>query len=103
MMRQIFGSVAQYEKTMIVAKLKGARDRMKAKTGRCEGRKPFGHYDGEATILVRMRALRDTDMGYDRIADVLNAEGIKPRTGVRWWGRTVNNFLNAQPTLSSVR
>ena len=96
MMRQIFGSVAQYEKAMIVAKLKGARDRMKAKTGRCEGRKPFGHYDGEAAILKRMVALRQTDMGYDRIAGVLNAEGLKPRTGARWWGRTVNNILAAQ-------
>ena len=93
LMRQIFGAIAQYEKCMIVAKLKGARDRMKARTGRCEGRKPFGHYDGEPAILERMRALRQTDMGFDRIADVLNAEGLKPRTGARWWGRTVNNIL----------
>jgi hypothetical protein len=69
---------------------------MKAKTGRCEGRKPFGHYDGEAAILKRIVALRQTDMGYDRIAGVLNAEGLKPRTGARWWGRTVNNILAAQ-------
>src|ERR1039458_10037128 len=50
MMRQIFGAVAQYEKAMIVAKLRGARQRMKAKTGRREGRKPFGHYDGEPAL-----------------------------------------------------
>jgi DNA invertase Pin-like site-specific DNA recombinase len=96
LMRQVFGAIAQYEKAMIVAKLRGARQRMKAKTGRREGRKPFGHYDGEPAILGRMVTLRQTDMGFDRIAEALNAEGLKPRTGERWWGRTVNNILSAQ-------
>jgi DNA invertase Pin-like site-specific DNA recombinase len=95
MMRQIFGSIAQYEKAMIVAKLRVARQRMKAKDGRCEGRKPYGHYDGEGEILERMRALRAEGMGYDRIAEVLNAEGRKPRIeGGRWWGKTVNGILS---------
>jgi DNA invertase Pin-like site-specific DNA recombinase len=95
-MRQIFGAIAQYEKAMIVAKLRGARQRMKAKTGRCEGRKPFGYYEGETAVLGRMKALRETGMGFDRIAEVLNAEGLKPRTGAQWWGKTVNNILSAQ-------
>src|ERR1043166_1687677 len=42
LMRQIMGAVSEYEKTMIVLKLRGARQRMKAKTGHCEGAKPFG-------------------------------------------------------------
>src|SRR5690242_1390791 len=42
LMRQIFGAIAEYEKTMIVLKLRGARMRMRAKTGRCEGAKPYG-------------------------------------------------------------
>lgn len=96
LMRQIFGAIAQYEKAMIVAKLRGARQRMKAKTGRCEGRKPFGYYEGETAVLDRMKALRETGMGFDRIAEVLNAEGLKPRTGERWWGKTVNNIVSAQ-------
>jgi DNA invertase Pin-like site-specific DNA recombinase len=96
LMRQIFGAIAQYEKAMIVAKLRGARLRMKAKTGRCEGRKPFGYYEGEETALERMKVLRETGVGFDRIADILNAEGLKPRTGARWWGKTVNNILSAQ-------
>lgn len=96
LMRQIFGAIAEYDRAMIVAKLRGARQRMKAKTGRCEGRKPFGHYEGEDIALERMRALRAADMGFDRIAEVLNSEGLKPRTGERWWGKTVNNILSAQ-------
>src|SRR5579862_2304378 len=48
LMRQIFGAIAEYEKTMIVLKLRGARVRTKAKEGRCEGAKPFGVFPGEA-------------------------------------------------------
>jgi DNA invertase Pin-like site-specific DNA recombinase len=38
LMRQIFGAIAEYEKTMIVLKLRGARMRVRAKTGRCHNR-----------------------------------------------------------------
>ncbi len=42
LVRQIFGAISEYEKAMIVLKLRGARQRMKARTGRCEGMKPYG-------------------------------------------------------------
>jgi len=51
-MRQIFGAIAEYYRAMVVAKLRGARQRMKAKTGRCEGRKPFDYYEGEVAVLA---------------------------------------------------
>src|SRR5208283_4481080 len=38
--RQMMGVFAQYDKSMIVLKLAGARMRKRAQTGRCEGRKP---------------------------------------------------------------
>ncbi len=94
LMRQIMGAIAEYDRAMIVAKLRGARQRMKAKKGSCEGRKPYGDYSGEREIIERMRALRAEGMGYDRIADTLNTEGVKPRTGERWWGKTINNILS---------
>ena len=40
LMRQIAAAFAQYEKARLVRKLKVARDRKRAETGRCEGRKP---------------------------------------------------------------
>ncbi len=95
LMRQIFGAISEYEKTMIVLKLRGARARVKAKDGRCEGAKPFGYFDGEADVITRMKALRASGMGFDRIAATLNAEGVKPRRGERWWGLTVNKILTA--------
>ena len=38
--RQVLGAAAQFEKATLVAKLRAARERKRAKTGRCEGRKP---------------------------------------------------------------
>src|SRR4051794_36914644 len=40
MVRQILGAVAQFEKAGLVQKLRHARERKRAETGRCEGRKP---------------------------------------------------------------
>jgi len=96
LMRQIFGAISEYEKTMIVLKLRGARVRAKAKEGRCEGAKPYGHFEGEAAVIERMKTLRASGMGFDRIAGALNAEGIKPRRGERWWGLTVNKILTGK-------
>ena len=96
LLRQIMGAIAEYDKSMIVLKLRGARQRIRARGERCEGRKPYGAYSGESRVLARMRELRDAGMGFDRIAEALNAEGPKPRIGQRWWGKTINNILSAQ-------
>jgi len=90
------GAVAQYDKSQIVAKLRGARMRMKAKEGRCEGRKPFGHYEGEQEAKNRMEVLRSEGMGFDRIAVKLNAEGVPTRTGKPWHGVVVNRILTGK-------
>jgi len=94
LMRQVFGAIAQYEKAMIVAKLRGARERIKAKAGRCEGRKPYGFFAGEAETLQRIQELRSERLGFDRIAKRLNTEGFSARTGGRWHGLVVNRILS---------
>jgi DNA invertase Pin-like site-specific DNA recombinase len=96
LVRQMMGAVAQYEKNQIVLKLRGARLRKRAREGRCEGRKPFGYYDGEAGAIERMKALRAAGMGFDRIAAQMNAEGLNTRTGKRWHGLVVNRILTGK-------
>jgi DNA invertase Pin-like site-specific DNA recombinase len=96
MVRQMMGAVAQYEKSQIVLKLRGARMRMRAKVGRCEGRKPYGFYDGEGIALERVRALRAEGLGFDRIAVRLNEEHIPTRTGRPWHGVVVNRILTGK-------
>ena len=96
LMRQLMGAVAQYDKSQIVLKLRGARMRKRAQQGRCEGRKPYGYFEGEQEVIERMRTLRASAMGFDRIAAQLNAEGRKPRTGERWHGLVVNRILTGK-------
>lgn len=93
LMRQLMGAVAQYDKSTIVAKLRGARMRKRAAEGRCEGRKPYGYYEGEDAIVERMKALRGEGVGFDRIAAQMNAEGLETRTRGRWHGVMVNRIL----------
>jgi DNA invertase Pin-like site-specific DNA recombinase len=56
MIRQILGSVSQFEKAMLVAKLKGARDRKKAETGKCGGRKSYTERAPEMVTLAKKLA-----------------------------------------------
>jgi DNA invertase Pin-like site-specific DNA recombinase len=94
LIREVLGAVAQFEKSVFVAKLRAARLRHRRQTGRCEGRKPFGEHPGEQTVLHRVRQLHRKPRGrgrmsYGRIANQLNAERLPTRTGKAWRGGTV--------------
>jgi len=93
LIRQILGALAQHDKSQIVLKLRAARTRLRAKLGRCEGRKPFGYRDGEQAILERMKALHAASIPYLHISTILNTEGLKPRQGERWYPATVRRIL----------
>lgn len=93
LMRQMLGAFSQYEKTQIVLKLRLARERQRARKGRCEGAKPYGYYDGEARVLDRLKALHAAGEPFLRIAATLNSEGVKPRRGMRWHASAVNKIL----------
>ena len=96
LLRQMMGAFSQYEKSMIVQKLRGARQRAKAKQGRCEGEKPYGTLPGESHTLARMQALRAEGLSYQRVAAVLDGEGVKPRYGERWNPIVINRVLRNQ-------
>jgi DNA invertase Pin-like site-specific DNA recombinase len=93
LMRQLMGAVAQYDKSQIVLKLRGARMRKRLAEGRCEGRKPFGRDNAERSALERMRVLRVQGLAFERIAERLNVEGVPTRTGKRWHGVVINRIL----------
>lgn len=95
--RQILGSIAQYDRTMIVRKLKSARDRMKRDTGRCEGRKGYGRTSDELDVIERMEGWRNAGVPFDTIAQRLNDAGVSAPCRKRntiWYGCTVNRILN---------
>jgi DNA invertase Pin-like site-specific DNA recombinase len=61
MMRQIAGSFAQYEKARLVRKLREARERKKAETGKCGGRKTYAEREGGEELIRLARELRRPD------------------------------------------
>jgi DNA invertase Pin-like site-specific DNA recombinase len=83
-MVQMQGVFSELDKNLTVRKLRKARATKRAKTGRCEGRKPFGHYPGEADTLDTIRTLYRKPHGEVRrslqgICDILN--GVLPVPG----------------------
>ena len=93
MFRQILASFAQYERASIVLKLRGARQRKRDETGRCEGRKPYGARPGESEVMAVMWELRAKGESYDAIAAKLNDAGHVSRMGRAWIGPTVGKIL----------
>jgi DNA invertase Pin-like site-specific DNA recombinase len=90
----IVGLVSQWEREQLVEKLRVARQRIKTKLGKCEGRKSYGHNPEEKPILARMLFLQHQE-GYsvDRIAKTLNDEGVLTRYGKRWTWMTISRIL----------
>jgi DNA invertase Pin-like site-specific DNA recombinase len=91
--RQMAGVFAQWEKAMIVRKLRAARQRKRQQAGRCEGRKPYGYRPGERKVLERIRALRESGATWAAVAEGLNAEGVRTRYGRRWQPQTACNLF----------
>ena len=58
MVRQILGAVSEFEKASLVQKLRKARERKKAETGRCEGRKPVPEVVVKKAKLLRRKNRR---------------------------------------------
>lgn len=59
LVRQVLGAVAEFEKTSLVSKLKAARERKKAETGKCGGRKTHAERAPEVVALARqLRGVR---------------------------------------------
>lgn len=99
LVRQLFGSVAEYEKDMLVLKLRAARMAAKRKHGKCEGRKPYGDSDPrEKATVKRIKNLRHKRKGRPKpgpvqVARVLQAEGYPTRDGGPWTHQTVINII----------
>ena len=88
-MRQILMAVAQYDKASIVRKLKHGREAKKAKTGRCEGRKPYGSLPGEGETLELLVGHRQRGHCFDSVAYFLNNANHTTRAGNSWTAERV--------------
>jgi DNA invertase Pin-like site-specific DNA recombinase len=95
LVRQVLGAIAEYDKTMVL-KLRAARERKRAKFGKCEGRKSYTEAMPE--VIREIRRLRRKRKGkkrrtYKMVADELNSQGRLTMTGKVFSWQTVQNIL----------
>lgn len=102
LMRQIMGAIAQYDKTMLVLKLRAARDRKRRITGKkVGGARYYGEESAEeqkiVDWMVRVRAMGES---YTDIALYLEQKGVVPpqmwkrRGSLKWHSGTVKRILD---------
>lgn len=89
LVRQVLGAISEFEKASLVAKLKGARDRKKAETGKCSGRKSLAELRPETTRLAR--SLRGQSLR--KISAALAAEGHFTPSGKPYAPAAVKSML----------
>ena len=96
-MIQIQGVFAELDKSLLVRKLRKARDAKREKHGRCEGVKPYGSLPGEREtaeriVKLRRKPAKGARLSYASIADTLNGEGVPTRHGGPWRASAVQNI-----------
>ena len=101
LIRRVLGAVAEFEKNVLVLKLRAARERMRARGERVEGARPYGDAPAERAVIERMRQLRRKPAKGRRpslvsVAAQLNAEGHRNRAGRNWSAQMVHHVLTTQ-------
>jgi DNA invertase Pin-like site-specific DNA recombinase len=96
LIRQVLGAVAEFEKTSLVAKLKGARDRKKTETGKCEGRKSTLEWNPAAVTAAQRLRSENLRMSLRKIAAELEHQGHINQRGQRFSAGGVKAMLAAK-------
>jgi DNA invertase Pin-like site-specific DNA recombinase len=95
LVRQILAAVSEWEKCLIVQKLRASRLRIRRGGQRCEGRKPYGVTPEEQAVVERMMAMHTEKKSFVDIAAVLNADGVPTRMqGSRWHPTQIQRILS---------
>lgn len=84
LIRQVLGSIAEYDKSMLVAKLKAAKDRIKATGQKCEGRKSY--HELNPNLIQELKKLRRKPRNGKRLSlnktlQSLQAQGFTSASG----------------------
>jgi DNA invertase Pin-like site-specific DNA recombinase len=94
LIRQILGAVAQFDKAMTVSKLRGARDKKRAKYGKCEGRKSI--LERDPRIVEAATALAQGKLSLRQISAALQAQGFVSEKGTPFSATRVASMLEAK-------
>lgn len=101
LVRQVLGAIAEFDKAMTVAKLRGARDRKRATGTKVEGRKSIAEGENGAVIAAEAQRLhrRSPKTGQRRslraIADELKRQGYESKSGRPFSPSVVQRLIEA--------
>jgi DNA invertase Pin-like site-specific DNA recombinase len=93
LIRQILGAVAEFDKAMTVAKLRGARDRIRRGGDKCEGRKSYAERAPEMVGLAKAMKGRGGRLSLREIAAQLAAAGYTTPSGKPYSASAVASML----------
>lgn len=103
-MQTRISAFAEYEKTLITARLSGGRKTKAKQGGFAGGRVPIGYttikrklvVNGKASTVKRAFELCDSmpDASLQKIADILNAEGFTTKEGKPFFAMQVKRILD---------
>jgi hypothetical protein len=65
---------------------------------RCEGRKPYGDSPEEQKSVDLILSLRKDGKSLVAIAEQLNADAVKPRTGAKWHPTQIQRIVSRAET-----
>lgn len=96
LIRQIMGALAEWEKSMLVKKLRAA----KLRTGKMGGSKPMGAYPGEQEVVDAIHLMRNKGYSWPQVVNGLCESGLKSRSGGEWNKDAVRYlFKHTKPTI----
>jgi DNA invertase Pin-like site-specific DNA recombinase len=95
LIRQVLGAIAQFEKANLVAKLKAARDRKKAKTGKGEGRHSMLERNPYVVQEAKRMRQERPQCSLREIAESLASQGhVAKQSGNPFSASVVQRMLN---------
>jgi DNA invertase Pin-like site-specific DNA recombinase len=92
MIRQILGVVSQFEKAMLVSKLRGARERKRATGVKVEGRK--SHAEKRPEVVEMAKQLHREGSSLREISAELFADGHVSKSGKPFTPQSIQNMLS---------
>ena len=99
-MRQIAGVFAELEKNRLVTKLRVARERKKAETGKCGGRKSVHQAYPDAVAMARQLRADQPRLSYRKISAALRDVGHVTRRGTEHSPTAIRHMLEGPATPS---
>jgi DNA invertase Pin-like site-specific DNA recombinase len=98
LVRQVLVAIAEFDKAMTVAKLRAARERKRAATGRCEGRKSHAELNPELVQQAK-RLRRRSPKGHQRSLreiSALSKMGFKNASGRSFSASSIKAMIEAK-------